>query len=537
MSHPSSSTNVPLLNKKRKSADTSQMTITIKKVKLSVGIESYIHIEDVKIPMNEEKNSSKLKRLISLLSDYYEAVKEDYKLNSKVESKLEISRKKRDKSIKKQKRKSSKPYENSDKKLNEVINYYQENIPEIKMSDINQPFKSHITSTSFYMLAFYLIKENYLSTDIRSKLTSKIHKKLFADPRTQYLETKKQIKKICDFFSLLKQYDFQKIEEKEEDIKSFYSDIILSCFLNYKCIQDRLYTLVLNDIEITKLEKTSLFHKYNNSKYKNLTYDDLKTIATSNVALNAFYIISKKQGLFDISPNIKKKEIPIILNKIKDEVMTILNEYQFYIGNIDTFDSITWAITSVNKMLILNKQLICPNFIMTNEQKLEKNALILIVILHEICHSLIRLKKNNNNNNYINNTIEFKEDNSNCLDSLQNEQEIPYEPKEESGEYFEQLVTGNVPFYPHKIAKFINNINNWSMKLEDFNREILTLFNDFRNDGPSCQNKPSSKVKIDCGKIYAIQALPFITDYFQRMSFLRLYSSYLYNTITEKYLK
>ena len=75
------------------------------------------------------------------------------------------------------------------------------------------------------------------------------------------------------------------------------------------------------------------------------------------------------------------------------------------------------------------------------------------------------------------------------------------------------------------------------MKLEDFNREILTLFNDFRNDGPSCQKKPSSKAKIDCGKIYAIQALPFITDYFKRMSFLRLYSSYLYNTITEKYLK
>ena len=164
MSHPSSSTNDLLLNKKRKSEDTSQMTITIKKVKLSGGIESYIHIEDVKIPMNEEKNSSKLKRLISLLSDYYDAVKEDYKLNSKVESKLEISRKKKDKSIKKQKRNSSKTYESSDKKLSEVINYYQENIPEIKRSEINQPFKSHITSTSFYMLAFYLIKDNYLST-------------------------------------------------------------------------------------------------------------------------------------------------------------------------------------------------------------------------------------------------------------------------------------------------------------------------------------------------------------------------------------
>ena len=89
-------------------------------------------------------------------TDYYDAVKEDYKLNSKVESKLEISRKKKDKSLKKQKKKSSKPYENSDKKLSEVINYYQKNIPEIKCSDINQPFKSHITSTSFYILAFYL---------------------------------------------------------------------------------------------------------------------------------------------------------------------------------------------------------------------------------------------------------------------------------------------------------------------------------------------------------------------------------------------
>ena len=181
MSYHSSSTNDPLLNKKRKSEDTSTMKITIKKVKLSGGIESYIHIEDVKIPMNEEKNSFKLNRLISLLSDYYDAVKEDYKLNSKVESKLEISRKKKDKSLKKQKKKSSKPYENSDKKLSEVINYYQKNIPEIKCSDINQPFKSHITSTSFYILAFYLIKENYLSTEIRSKLISKIHKKLFAD--------------------------------------------------------------------------------------------------------------------------------------------------------------------------------------------------------------------------------------------------------------------------------------------------------------------------------------------------------------------
>ena len=529
MSYHSSSTNDLLLNKKRKSEDTSTMKRTIKKVKLSGGIESYIHIEDVKIPMNEEKNSFKLNRLISLLSDYYDAVKEDYKLNSKVESKLEISRKKKDKSLKKQKKKSSKPYENSDKKLSEVINYYQKNIPEIKCSDINQPFKSHITSTSFYILAFYLIKENYLSTEIRSKLISKIHKKLFADPRTQYLETKKQIKRICDFFTLLKQYDFQIIEEKEEDIKSFYSDIILSCFLNYKSIQDRLYTLVLNDIEITKLEKTSLFHKYNNSKYKDITYDDLKTIATSNVALNAFYIISKKQGLFDISPNIKKKEIPIILNQIKVEVITILNEYQLYIGDIDTFDSITWAITSVNKMLILNKQLICPNFVLTNEQKLKQNALIVIVILHEICHSLIRLKKNNNNNNYINNTIEFKED--------KKEQEILYEPKEESGEYFEQLVTGNIPFYPHKIAKFISNINNWNMKLDDFNRELLTIFNDFRNDGPSCKSKPSSKAKINCGKIYAIEALPFITDYYERMGFLRLFSPYLYNTIMEKYLR
>ena len=57
MSYHSSSTNDPLLNKKRKSEDTSTMKITIKKVKLSGGIESYIHIEDVKIPMNEEKNS------------------------------------------------------------------------------------------------------------------------------------------------------------------------------------------------------------------------------------------------------------------------------------------------------------------------------------------------------------------------------------------------------------------------------------------------------------------------------------------------
>ena len=142
MTHPSSSTNDPLLNKKRKSVDTSKMTITIKKVKLSGGIESYIHIEDVKIPMNEEKNSSKLKRLISLLSDYYEAVKEDYKLNSKVESKLEISRKKKDKSIKKQKRKSSKPYEHSDKKLSEVIKYYQEKYH----ADINASVPSGVTA-------------------------------------------------------------------------------------------------------------------------------------------------------------------------------------------------------------------------------------------------------------------------------------------------------------------------------------------------------------------------------------------------------
>ena len=180
-------------------------------------------------------------------------------------------------------------------------------------------------------------------------------------------------------------------------------------------------------------------------------------------------------------------------------------------------------------MLILNKQLICPNFVLTNEQKLKQNALIVIVILHEICHSLIRLKKNNNNNNYINNTVGFRGD--------KKEQEILYEPKEESGEYFEQLVTGNIPFYPHKIAKFISNINNWNMELDDFNRELLTIFNDFRNDGPSCKSKPSSKAKINCGKIYAIEALPFITDYYERMGFLRLFSPYLYNTIMEKYLR
>ena len=86
-------------------------------------------------------------------------------------------------------------------------------------------------------------------------------------------------------------------------------------------------------------------------------------------------------------------------------------------------------------------------------------------------------------------------------------------------------------------TSFYININNWNMKLDDFNRELLTIFNDFRNDGPSCKSKPSSKAKINCGKIYAIEALPFITDYYERMGFLRLFSPYLYNTIMEKYLR
>ena len=280
---------------------------------------------------------------------------------------------------------NDKTINNSKQKLQQIQNYYNANIEQISVEDIHQPFASPISSNNFYTIAFYFIKTKYVDNEIGQLIKNITFNDCLAKPRVQYLKKKMLLNKIITFFDLLKDYNFDSIEHKTPELQNFYRDILLSAFKNYKAIEDELYTLILDNVTLTPIDTSEVFNIYKGTKYNECNWKMMKEIATSPVAIEAFKQIAVKQELFDAS----KKSDEILSKEIREEIIRILDGYKIYIGDIDTYSHCTFGITSVDRMLILNRKL-TSHPIFTDQQKLQANSSIILTILHEINHSLIR---------------------------------------------------------------------------------------------------------------------------------------------------
>lgn len=463
----------------------------------------------------EDNQSFKLKHILSLLSEYFKLIKKEFKRKKKVPSDLERKQLNQISTIpiikpnlEAKKIKKLKTINNSKQKLQQIQNYYNANIEQISVEDIHQPFTSPISSNNFYTIAFYFIKTNYVDNEIGQLIKNITFTDCLAKPRVQYLKKKMLLNRIITFFDLLKDYDFDSIEHKTPELQNFYRDILLSAFKNYKAIEDELYTLILDNVTLTQIDTSAVFNIYKGTKYNECNWKMMKEIATSPVAIEAFKQIAVKQELFDAS----KKSDEILSKEIREEIIRILDGYKIYIGDIDTYSHCTYGITSVDRILILNRKLI-SHHIFTDQQKLQANSSIILTILHEINHSLIRLKRNNNNNNYINDTQQFNDEN----DILEN--------GPESGEYFDRLIIGEVSYYPHKCAKYITTISNWNCSLALFKSMYQDIYKDILNEQSfSYFGFPVSNAKFGPYKMYPVESLPYMIEKYQKN--LRLFSMY-----------
>lgn len=172
------------------------------------------------------------------------------------------------------KSKLKKRFMKSNSVLEKAKTFYNENIPKLPET-ISQTFDQNMTSENFYNLAFYFIKQNFLSFKIRNNIIYKHYHLLSNGINSQFYAKLSEVKHLVTFFHLMKEYNFDGISEMDIVYQSVYRDIIISCLMDYSSIGSELYTLVINNLQLTKIDKEStLFNLYNKST-KNFTWNNL----------------------------------------------------------------------------------------------------------------------------------------------------------------------------------------------------------------------------------------------------------------------
>lgn len=520
-----------------------------------------------KIKSSEPSLMNLLHLLFEHLGNYYFALKKDMRANKKnLKSKLK------------------KHFMKSNSLLEKAKTFYNENIPKLP-DTISQAFDQNMTSENFYNLAFYFIKQNFLSFKIRNNIINKHYHLLSNGINSQFYAKLSEVKHLVTFFHLMKEYNFDEISEMDIVYQSVYRDIIISCLMDYSSISSELYILVINNLQLTKIDKEStLFNLYNKTT-KNFTWNNLINIATSKSALQAYYKMAQQQSLFSITGTQTNEEKKQTLEIIKNKIIELLNSYTFYKGNIDLYSRQTYGITCLNKIIIINERL-TSKVLITNEYKKQANATIVTTILHELNHVMVRSCNNSNKNSFLAKSSEFKNtlenriafvDEDQVMDSKQtiiesndkinkvknNEDDLlyyddddDYEYEElnknekgkkdnennetndtlnqfltingdilqESGDFFDYITIGNDIMYYSLTTNYLLDENNWNVELSKFVWKFQRLYRYcYENECPF-YSLSSSKAKFAPQRLSIENVLPFFRNNLDKQRFLMFFN-------------
>lgn len=347
--------------------------------------------------------------------------------------------------------------------LKDALNYFLTYIKNPEGIELKQQFEEPLTEDSFYNMSFYYINANYLSGEVVNKIIQLMPIKDEPNSIKNYEIQLTLLEAIKTFFSYLKLIKFNLFEKKTVLYQSVYRDIILSCFIDFYQIPCELYEFVINKQPLTFINKKYLFNKY--SEGEQVDWDTMISIATSPVAIEAYLEVAKQQCLFSLNPSVELNETELEekKNQIKKEVIRILNEYKLFRGELNTTNQSTYGMSSVNKYILLNYRMKIENTVI-NENKIRANAAIVVTLLHEITHILIRTSKGNIDS-YFYNTTEFSS--------------IPSPHNKESGYCLEYLIFHKFDIvFPTEPSKYILTINNWNQSIKDFQTNFVKIYDE-----------------------------------------------------------
>ena len=232
----------------------------------------------------------------------------------------------------------------------------------------------------------------------------------------------------------------------------------------------------------------------------NITFTKLIDYLTSPVALESYYILSKQQKLFGLSPNNYETidEKNRTKKSIADEIKRILETYNFYSTNFSMSGVIIAEITCSARTIILNKDMLMKE---RPIKYMGQNACLIVTLAHEICHVLIR-SKGIQENNFFNTTNAFKDIKFKQIQDIIDKEENYYVKKpftkvdiitqqlsteeirqldknveKESGTFFDLLLTNNTWNFNLTISNFILERSNWNLLLSDFRYFIINNTN------------------------------------------------------------
>ncbi len=381
-----------------------------------------------------------------------------------------------------------------------IIKFYNKYVHLDKEFGVNThlSYESQMSNETFYNYSFFLVHQTFIIKDTETAI---LHE---ADKYDLY------ILELTTFFTYFSTFDFDTTLNENNVYSTVLKDTILCGLEDPSTVLNKVYTIISNREIIIKLENGTLFNQISENNIKKLTFDELKAFATSAVSLDVYYEFCKCQMISELVAENEDKTEALI--KIKNAIEYILTNYTMYhCSMINDVLITTLGITFCEKTIILNSRLYTnDNWIVSYE----KNAVILMTILHELGHALIRKYKKDN---FFMKTITYESDiinksafqsNSkkknkkklkitnkatkinNNFDTInideRGESQTKYNSKvkttnkekyDEGGMFIDLMTTGNCNKYYFEIAQYLLDINNWKSNVTEFRNKFDVIYN------------------------------------------------------------
>lgn len=383
-----------------------------------------------------------------------------------------------------------------------IIKFYDKYVHLDKEFGVNThlSYESKMSNEIFYNYSFFLIHQTFIIKDTETAI---LHE---ADKYDLY------ILELTTFFTFFSTFDFDATLNENNVYSTVLKDSILCGLEDPSTVLNKVYTIISNRETVTKLENGTLFNQISENNIKKLTFDELKAFVTSAVSLDVYYEFCKCQMISELVGENEDKTEALI--KIKNAIEYILTNYTMYhCSMINDVLTTTLGITFCEKTIVLNSRLY------TNDNWIvcyEKNAAILMTILHELGHALIRKYKKDN---FFMKTITYESDiinksafqsNSkkknkkkkklkitnkatkidNNFDTINidegGESQTKYnsqvkttnkEKYDEGGMFIDLMTTGNCNKYYFEVAQYLLDINNWKSNVTEFRNKFDVIYN------------------------------------------------------------
>lgn len=320
-------------------------------------------------------------------------------------------------------------------------------------------FTKDITERTFYQTAIEILIKFYGTGKFEQELPTDNKEEI---PHLFYT--------LYDFLSSYNIEGIKQLASLETPIGTIKKDIYLCSLMEFLSIENSPKNILNNSNEdFIPINKEQMFLP-GTIKF---SFEQLKKIATSKIALEAYYYVCRSQYLFGLSPRSKptrhKKEE--IISTIRAQVLDILEKNQFFGVSFKISDYIIFGVTCSGYNVLIKKELITPKKF--NEHHDIKNAYLLSTILHEVNHSLIRL--NSSNINLANNAFSCTQ--KHFYVTKKSKKKNKRHCEKESGDIFDRVLIDKNCVFAQKDSEYLLDYNNWenSKDIKQFRNNYIAI--------------------------------------------------------------